>query len=488
VEARQKSPRPAGQDVRRLASPRWVSVVPVLLLALLWRVPSLFDPPWVNDEGTYFAVAQAMSHGFRLYSDVWENKPPALYLLYSAVYHSVGPSLVAIRLLAALAVLATAVLVFQIALRFTGHRAALLAAMIYGLLMDVPFLEGTTGNAEVFLSVFTALGVYLALVRGRPSAAGLSMGVACLFKAVAGFDLLALGIWLVVQLRTPAWCYALGAVAVFALVAALAAADGILAPLLRNAGLYDLGYVGHANGGGLPWVLMAKLLVLAILTFALRAAPFPYLWLVYAAAGALVSGRFFGHYALQAVAPFSVCLAMAVERRGLRPRRMLVALPLAFLSLAILSSAIGWSLSSSGHDSILIRRLQWYGNFVRYASGQESYVTYSSQIDDHVNRNIRVAAVLDRLPRGKLLVWGNTPWIYVLARRLPATPYTSALRDPLVPGETTALRTAIIDDRPREIVVISPPLPPLGSAVRALGVRYRVVAHRQNATVYVRRG
>ncbi len=71
----------------------------VLAVSLLWRLPSWWDPPWVNDEGTYFAVAQAMAHGYRLYADVWENKPPGLYLLYTAVYHLFGVSLLVMRLL-----------------------------------------------------------------------------------------------------------------------------------------------------------------------------------------------------------------------------------------------------------------------------------------------------------------------------------------------------------------------------------------------------
>ncbi|HEX6510174.1 MAG TPA: hypothetical protein VF221_21295, partial [Chloroflexota bacterium] len=78
----------------------WV-LLGISLVSLLWRLPSLFDPPWVNDEGTYFAVAQSMAHGYRLYADVWENKPPGIYLLYGAVYHAFGPELIAVRIVAA---------------------------------------------------------------------------------------------------------------------------------------------------------------------------------------------------------------------------------------------------------------------------------------------------------------------------------------------------------------------------------------------------
>ena len=77
----------------------------MLLATILWRLPSLFDPPWVNDEGTYFAVAQAMARGYRLYVGIWENKPPAIYLLFEAVFRLAGASLVAVRLPASVAVL-----------------------------------------------------------------------------------------------------------------------------------------------------------------------------------------------------------------------------------------------------------------------------------------------------------------------------------------------------------------------------------------------
>src|SRR5438270_13539269 len=96
-------------------------VVPaVLAVTLLWRLPSFFDPPWVNDEGTYFAVAQAMAHGYRLYAGVWENKPPLLYLVYWAVYQQFGASLLTLRILAALAVLGIVLLVIAISRRLAN--------------------------------------------------------------------------------------------------------------------------------------------------------------------------------------------------------------------------------------------------------------------------------------------------------------------------------------------------------------------------------
>lgn len=462
-----------------------VSLVLILVVTLLWRLPSLFDPPWVNDEGTYFAVGQALSHGFGLYRDVWENKPPAIYFVYGAVYHLFGPSLLAVRLLAALSVLLLAVAVFAITGRWIGGRAPLAAALLTGLLMGVPFLEGTTANAEVFLALFSALAVYLAVVRDAPAPGGVAMGVATLFKAVACFDACAVGVWLLVHRASRTVAYSAGLIAILGALIVVAAVAGVLPAMVRDAFFYDLGYVGAASGGAVPWLALLKFGLLAALTVALRNRPFPYLWLAYAAAGALISGRFFGHYALQAVAPLSVSLVLLYPR--LSAGRCLVALPCSFLLVGAICATVGWRLAGTGHDSILARRLQYYANFGRYAAATESYAEYRGQIDDQVNRNLALVSALRRLPPGRLLIWGNTPWIYPLSGRLPATQYTSAVRQPAVPGENAVLRRSVAHGIAEVVILLDPPAPPLGSQTSVALLRlYRRVDRVGTARIYVR--
>jgi 4-amino-4-deoxy-L-arabinose transferase-like glycosyltransferase len=303
-------------------------------------VPSLFDPPWINDEGTYFAVAQAMAHGYRLYVDVWENKPPALYLVYYAVYHLFGPSLVVLRLIVSAVVVLLTLLVTAVARAFVEPIAALVAGLLAGLLLGVAFLEGTSGNAEIFLALFAALGVYLGVVRRQPVLAALALLVAVLFKAVGAFDAVALGLWYLWHDRELLWRY-MGTLACgLAVVAIVAAVAGILGSLLQDAVIYDLGYVGYANGGGIPWLSALKLVILAGLTLTFHRARFPFLWTVYATAGALISGRFFGHYALQMVAPITVSVACLLPGHW-QTRRLLTAVPVAFAGCAILSTLSG---------------------------------------------------------------------------------------------------------------------------------------------------
>jgi hypothetical protein len=168
-------------------------------------------------------------------------------------------------------------------------------------------------------------------------------------------------------------------------------------------------------------------------------------------------------------------------------KRALLALPPVFLGAGVTCAIAGWCLAVTGHDSILAQRLQYYSNFARYALQTESRWAYQAQLDDHVDRNIRVADAVRELPPGQLLVWGNTPWVYVLSGRQPATPYTSALRQPEVPGETNTLRASILAGSPREVVIVRPPSPALGPAAAALRRRYRRILRVQDAIIYVSR-
>ncbi len=437
----------------------------------------------MNDEGTYFAVAQAMNHGYRLYANVWENKPPGIYLIYRAVYQSFGPSLLAIRLLATVCAGCLVLLTYHLALRDVGVAGARFAAALVGLLAGVPFLEGTTFNAELPLAVLSATAVYIGVKNDRFGPAGACVGTALVFKAVAGFDALALMIWIVMRRRERLANFAAGMLVIAIATGMMAWHFRIIRPMLRDAFMYDLGYVGRGNGGAFPWLLVVKLLCLAAAAFALRKRHFYYLWAVFATAGALFSGRLFGHYVLQTLVPVSLTVVLLLRKR--LNRRSFVLLPCAFVTLAVLSALLGAGLSHATANSILARRLQYYANFGAMALRLERYGAYRDTVDDQVGRNEGIVKALATLPPGPLLVWGNSPWIYVLSHRLPATPYTSALRQPAVPGETRTLRAAVIDGIPEVLVAIRPEEPPLGAASYQLGRKYRLSATIANASIYV---
>lgn len=59
--------------------PNWMCFL--LLIILILRIPSFFEPYYYGDETIYLTVGEAMKQGVTLYSGVHENKPPLLYIL-----------------------------------------------------------------------------------------------------------------------------------------------------------------------------------------------------------------------------------------------------------------------------------------------------------------------------------------------------------------------------------------------------------------------
>src|SRR5437867_2962954 len=70
----------------------------VVLATFLLRLPSLFEPPWYDDEGIYAAVANSLLNGQSLYTQVLDNRPPGIYLIYSVIIGLFGPNLLFIKL------------------------------------------------------------------------------------------------------------------------------------------------------------------------------------------------------------------------------------------------------------------------------------------------------------------------------------------------------------------------------------------------------
>src|SRR5581483_3733412 len=59
----------------------WIIILCTFFFFL--RFPSIIEPYWYGDEGIYEVVGLAMDHGHLLYRDIWDNKPPLLYVVYA---------------------------------------------------------------------------------------------------------------------------------------------------------------------------------------------------------------------------------------------------------------------------------------------------------------------------------------------------------------------------------------------------------------------
>jgi len=173
----------------------------ISIIFFLLRFPSLLEPYWYGDEGIYEVIGQALHQGRLLYSGIWDNKPPLLYVLY-AVFNGDQFSL---RLLSLLVGMITTIAFFFLAKRVLQNvKTAIIATSLFAVLFATPLVEGNIANAENFMLlpiILAGLLLYqqthkkIETAIPRPFAiqpvlllAGLLLGIAFLFKIVAIFD------------------------------------------------------------------------------------------------------------------------------------------------------------------------------------------------------------------------------------------------------------------------------------------------------------
>ena len=55
-----------------------------LILFYLLRLPSLIEPYWYGDEAIYLTLGEGIRHNLVLYRDIFDHKPPLIYLIAAA--------------------------------------------------------------------------------------------------------------------------------------------------------------------------------------------------------------------------------------------------------------------------------------------------------------------------------------------------------------------------------------------------------------------
>ena len=123
-----------------------------------------FSYPIGRDQATYCVIGRGLLHGARLYRDLWDNKPPAIFYLYAAIVKIFGPAMWSIGLLDILWLLAISTCIFRFAERTLGKAAAFVAVLVNAAL-HVRAGYWDAGQPETFLVLFI-FGSY-SLLSGR---------------------------------------------------------------------------------------------------------------------------------------------------------------------------------------------------------------------------------------------------------------------------------------------------------------------------------
>ncbi|MEW6130038.1 MAG: glycosyltransferase family 39 protein [Acidobacteriota bacterium] len=338
----------------------------LFILNLLLRVFYLrFD--FVNgDEAVRALTATEWLDGARLYVDIVTDKPPATTFFYAAVFKFFGRSMDAIHLAATVWNFFTAIVVFLIAKKIYGVRAALLSALVFVYFSTNYFTQDMmAANTELLMALPYSASFYFFL-RAQNSEnrritldlffAGLLTGVAIAFKQIGVFNLLCFTLtelWLIYAMRKTRpliqaillsskrlAMIALGVVVVFACVLLWLYQAESLGDFWRNVFVVNTFYISSLPGdlwlkfmvgrtlgyiffNLTLWALAACTIRRVIKrkdnrksfqpSFAVNPEGVIGLWALASWSGAFTGGRFFGHYFIQMLPALAILAAGSGE-------------------------------------------------------------------------------------------------------------------------------------------------------------------------------
>ncbi|HEY3218051.1 MAG TPA: hypothetical protein VGK15_03075 [Candidatus Limnocylindria bacterium] len=415
-----------------------VGVVAVALLVvvsvgvLLPNHPAGRDP--AEDSGVFFYAAQRLLDGGAPYRDIWDHKPPGVYFVDAVGIALAGRTGVWLVQLAFL--VAAALLGYQALRREFGALAAFVGSLAWLAAFPRLFLEyGQTSFVEFYAVPlqFGALLLYTRpLTRSRALGIGALGGAALLLKPTL------VGIWIAIGVVTlarsrragvaPVALIALGALAPLVIVAAWAAARGVLGEMIDQAFVYNRAYAAFApisdridavilglrltlpsglaivTVGGWSYALMTRRFAPALLGVALVAFPIEIALSTW--------GRGYHYYFIAWLPSMAILVAFAVGelQRLASPRIALPALALGVLAMCVL-------------PSLLVARLALTTDEGRVRSAA-AYVAANTRPDDTV------------------LIWGSHAEVLFLAERRSPTRYVYQYAALATRGYATPARVA----------------------------------------------
>jgi 4-amino-4-deoxy-L-arabinose transferase-like glycosyltransferase len=474
LEARTETPARLHVDWIGLRS----LTLPVVLLLVL-RLPSLFEPHWYTDEAGYANVAFQMAHGKILFLTTWNNKPPLLFWLYQLGFGISGVSEFGIHLLSTFTEAVALGGTWVLARQYLSPRRVWVAMLLASFFLAVPVFNGDLALPENFLIGATpwAMVAVLAALRseGRSRAvlwaalAGVIFATAILIQQTAFADLAAAG--LVMLVTSPrGWRLALTTSLAAGVVTA-----AVLTPFVVAAGLHNVlfflvtGYSSYTSTSLHPSFVSllsraAAGLLLVVGAYVARKWSaeklLPWVWLAAVLLAYGIPNRDYLHFLLPAVPAAALLLA---RMRMPQWRSWKSWLALAWLPLAgsIALSAFIWvSLVAAGLSggSLFTVKLagEYYPAFVGKLTGALTMSEYVSVYSQTAVPEYQAVEWIRRnhLTGSTAVVWSPDSWAYLLAGLRPILPEPTIYENNLLLG-AKALVARVANERPAVVLITS---------------------------------
>jgi 4-amino-4-deoxy-L-arabinose transferase-like glycosyltransferase len=411
-----------------------------------------------------------------------------------------------LRIITTMTVAGVEIALFLVGRRLYGPLRALLAATIFGVLTTVPTWEGNLALTEVFmvLPMSAAVLVYLARERTPGSGTlrgdlvtygsiGLLVAIGSLFRQTGGALLLTFIAWLLAV-------HGLRQRQVIILCAAFALPWAAFSLYFLGRGTFDAywyGIVGffftyiptgyRLSGTERFFIVLPSLTVLAWYVVRRRRLteagflPFLLLWFTSSLAGALIAGRPYGHYLIQAFPPFALLVA------GIKVPSRKEAWPAAVATaVCVLTAFLMFGVYRGVYHIYRANSHLYYWNYVDYLKGDKSERRYNDFFDWHVNRMMLMAEELESLgARGRTaFIWGEYPWLYPLAGLTPVSRFPTSAYAQDTPVHWQEFTAALVGERPEFVVVAGDAKIPFPFLESFLAQHYRSIGWVQGSRIY----
>lgn len=421
----------------------WFLLISSFVFFLL-RLPSLFEPYWYGDEGVYQVLGMGINHGRLLYRDIFDNKPPLLYILYS-LFNS---DQFLVRLVNSIFGILALIAFFYLSKKlFTKTRTSYITTGIFGILLGIPLIEGNIANAENFmlLPIIVSGILILSIVKTARKKnltkplflSGILLGIAFLFKIVAVFDFAAFLLVLVFtdeklslkkltkinyykELFNKYSSFLAGFFTPVVLTFLFFLFQGAISDFTRATFFSNIGYVGYGNKFIVPQgLLILKLAALALFCFFVLqkkdklqiSGIFIYLWFGFSLFNAFFSQRPYTHYLLVLLPSFSLLIGFLFTRNKWQKLSFIIVLLTLYLVTA--------------NFNLFKKTRFYYQNFLTYVTGSKNSASYQSFFDRHTPVDYEIAQIIKMYTtkNDNIFIWGNNAQLYKMTNKLPPGKY-----------------------------------------------------------------
>ncbi|HRN96332.1 MAG TPA: glycosyltransferase family 39 protein [Candidatus Levybacteria bacterium] len=424
----------------------------------------MIEPYWYGDEGIYAVIGQSLRDGNLLYRDIWDNKPPVLYLIYALV----NGDLFWAKMLSLIAGTATVVVFFLLAKKiFKKMSAVITPTVLFVILFGLPILEGNIANAENFMLLPIVLSAYLIVSKPRVGwffVGGILLSIALMTKIVAIFDIAAFVTILFLQFRLRSKSFfstgkkllkSHTTHALFAGIVIFPISIGIfylftdsMADLLSSTFTNNVGYVGYHNHLIFPLGLVVlKLLFLCVSLVCIyifrekltkqEIIIFP--WMVFTLFSMFFSDRPYTHYVLMGIIPFCLMIGSMMEKLRVVP-----------LLMTIVICTVVYT-----YFPIYKKTTAYYQNYKEYIFGDKTFYQYVGFFDRNAVRDYEVAANIQQMlsPEDTIYYWSDSAQLYLLTGVKPISKYIVAYHAIMYEDAMSTTIQQVSDASPQFIVL-----------------------------------